>query len=163
MRARDDEIATLFDRHYREMRSLAFALLGDLGQAEEVASDVFVKAFSGWGRFRSLDHPQSYLRRMTVNECRGRIRRQRLELRVNEVTQRRERDEVSDAQRDLDLLAAVRTLPERQRACVVLRYLEDLSEQETADLLGISVGTVKSQLAKARASLQPQIERLRDG
>jgi RNA polymerase sigma-70 factor (sigma-E family) len=160
VRSRDESVASLFQEHYPELRAVAYALLGDAQAAEEVASDVFVKAFSGWRRFRTVDHAPSYLRRMVINAARGRIRRQRIEWRVNEVAQRSQQPvthpEPSNVP-DPEVLAAIRRLPERQRACVVLRYLEDLSEAEVARILDCSTGTVKSQLSKARAKLQKDL------
>lgn len=156
--AREQLLSDLFDAHYPALRSLALAILGDLSAAEDAASEVFVKAFSGWRRFRMIEHPPSYLRAMLVNECRGRIRRSRVEARVNELVFRRDESpsqrDPADSHADAELLATVRALPERQRACIVLRYLEDLPDREIAEILGCSLGTVKSQLFKARASLE---------
>lgn len=161
MASRDESIAELFQEHYPQLRSIAYALLGDSQAAEEVASDVFVKAFSGWRRFRAVEHPPSYLRRMVVNACRGRIRRRRIELRANEMAQRNEHSRAISPEPlplpDPEVLAAIRRLPERQRACLVLRYLEDMSEAEVGRILDCSTGTVKSQLSKARAKLQKDL------
>jgi RNA polymerase sigma factor (sigma-70 family) len=85
------------------------------------------------------------------------LRRDRIEARVNEVFHRRRSGEASrsgDVELALDLWAAVRKLPERQRISVVLRYVEDMTEREIADTLACSVGTVKSQLFKARRKLE---------
>ena len=156
---REEVVGRLFDAHYPSLRSLALVMLGDASAAEEVASEVFVKAFSGWRRFRSIEHPPSYLRAMVVNECRSRIRRRQVEERVNEEELRHARVASPADERigDLDLLAAVRSLPPRQRACVVLRYMEDLPDREIAETLGCSIGTVKSQLFKARAKLEREL------
>ncbi|MEA2461556.1 MAG: hypothetical protein QOH90_1733 [Actinomycetota bacterium] len=154
-RQRDRQVARLFDDSYRSLRGLAFVMLGDASAAEEVVMEAFEKAFSGWNRFRSLEHPHAYLRQIVVNLCRSRFRRQKVEGRVNALVHRGERAPAPpDHESRLDLWAAVRELPERQRACVVLRYLEDMQEQEVADVLDCSVGTVKSQLFKARAKLE---------
>jgi RNA polymerase sigma factor (sigma-70 family) len=101
----------------------------------------------------------AYLRRAVVNLCRSKIRRKTIEARVNAEHFRRgelkppdwdpERHETSRL-----VWEAVRALPERQRACVVLRYFDDLPEAQIADALECSVGTVKSQLSKARAKLE---------
>ena len=161
-RGREQVLSDLFDAHYARLRSLAQAMLGDAAAAEEVVSEVFVKAFGGWRRFRRVEHHPSYLRAMVVNGCRTRIRRRRIEERANAIAHRREsgRNPSADLDRrlsDLDLAASVRILPERQRACVVLRYMEDLSERQIAEILGCSPGTVKSQLFKARARLERQL------
>ena len=158
MSERNRELSALFDAHYRELRGLAFVILGDSHLAEEVVMDAFTKMFSSWARVRRLDLPYGYLRKTVVNLCRGKIRRRRLESRVNAVIQRRNEVEVSDlgaehSEARLDLWDAVRRLPERQRLCVVLRYLEDMPEAEIADTLDCSIGTVKSQTFRARRSL----------
>ena len=161
-RSREQVLSDLFDAHYTRLHSLAQAILGDAAAAEEIVSEVFVKAFGGWRRFKRVEHHPSYLRAMVVNECRTRIRRRRIEERANAIAHRDELraesySEVDRRMSDLDLAASVRTLPERQRACVILRYMEDLPEREIADILGCSVGTVKSQLFKARSKLEGEL------
>jgi RNA polymerase sigma-70 factor (sigma-E family) len=154
-RQRDRRVAALFDEVYVPLRGLAYVMLGDASAAEEVVMEAFAKACSGWSRFRSLEHPHAYLRQVVVNLCRSRYRRQKVELRVNEMMHRGERSTTSDDHASrIDLWDAVRTLPDRQRACIVLRYLEDLTEAEIAETLDCSTGTVKSQLFKAKAKLE---------
>jgi RNA polymerase sigma-70 factor (sigma-E family) len=156
------DVAELFDRHYVPLRRLAFVMLGDPQQAEEVVMEAFVKVFSGWNRFRNIEHLPAYLRRTVVNGCRGRIRRRRIEGRAAALLHGRAEREAADwgperSELQADVWTAVRALPERQRACIVLRYLEDLSDAQIAETLDCSIGTVKSQLAKARAKLQTSL------
>jgi RNA polymerase sigma-70 factor (sigma-E family) len=155
---REEEVAALFQRHYTPMCRLAYVILGNGAVAEEVVMEAMVKTYTGWFRIRDLDKSEAYLRRAVVNLCRSRIRRAAIEARVNAVAHARDRDRPGDSaferrETELAVWDAVRSLPERQRACVVLRYYEDLPETEIADALGCSVGTVKSQLSKARAKL----------
>jgi RNA polymerase sigma-70 factor (sigma-E family) len=156
---RDEQVAALFDRHYVPMCRLAFVILGDHALAEEIVMEALLKTFSGWGRLRDIDRADAYLRRAVVNLCRSRIRRKMIEVRVNaEARGRAERatpdwDQESHETNRL-VMEAVRALPERQRAAVVLRYYDDLSESQIAELLDCSVGTVKSQLSKARSRLE---------
>ncbi|MEA2452171.1 MAG: hypothetical protein QOG04_881 [Actinomycetota bacterium] len=157
---RDQAVADLFDRHYAPMCRLGYAILGDAALAEEIVMEALLKTFTGWGRLRDTDRADAYLRRSVVNLCRSKIRRKAIETRVNATIHHRderkapnwdpERHETSRL-----VWGAVVSLPERQRACVVLRYFEDLPESEIAEILGCSVGTVKSQLSKARAKLEP--------
>jgi RNA polymerase sigma-70 factor (sigma-E family) len=156
---RDREIAALFDRHYAPMCRLAYVIIGDAATAEEIVMEALIKTFSGWGRIRDYDRVDAYLRRAVVNLCRSKIRRKVIEARVNAASYRR--DELKPPEWDPDrhetsrlVWDAVKRLPERQRACVVLRYFDDLSEAQIADVLQCSVGTVKSQLAKSRAKLE---------
>lgn len=149
-------VADLFAAHYDALFRLAYAIVGDAGNAEEIVMDAYVKVFSGWKTFRTLDRPEFYLRKVVVNLCRSKLRRRRVESRVNALAFWTEfRTRSADASHDrLSLVEAVRALPPRQRAAVVLRYLEDLPEEEVAEILGCSVGTIKSQVAKAKKTLR---------
>jgi RNA polymerase sigma-70 factor (sigma-E family) len=156
---RDRQVAELFDQNYTRLRGLAFVMLGNSALAEEVVMEAFATACASWRRFSRTDWPPAYLRQMVVNLCRSKIRRQRIESRVNVLAHRAEemRQTPWDPGRSdlhLDLWDAVRRLPERQRACVVLRYLEDLPEAQIAEILQCSIGTVKSQLHRAKQGLE---------
>ena len=163
---RDAGVSALFARHYRPMCRLAYVILGDPDLAEEIVMDALVRTFSGWSRIRDLDKAEFYLKRAVVNGCRSRIRRKSVESRVGELLRARPPTHGAwDADKhelQRDVWAAVLTLPERQRACVVLRYYEDLPDNEIADLLDCSVGTVKSQLHKARAKLETALQTMRE-
>jgi len=148
-----DLLSVLFDAHYRELCRLAYVLLGDGPQAEDVVQEAFLRTFTGLGRLRDRSRADAYLRRCVVNLSRSRLRRRSTEGRCNEAVHRTHRDETFTTPADLDMVEAVRSLPPRQRAAVVLFYFADLPETEVAATLGCSVGTVKSQLAKARAAL----------
>lgn len=156
---RDEEVASLFRRHYAPMCRLAYVILGDAGAAEEVVMEALVKTFSGWMRIKDLDKSEAYLKRAVVNGCRSKIRRKTIESRAA-VVLRSQALQSSSMPTDADqretrreVWQAIRMLPERQRAAVVLFYYEDLPEAEIADILQCSIGTVKSQLFKARAKL----------
>ena len=155
---RDRAVAALFDAHYAGLCRLATLLLDDPGQAEEAVQEAFLRTFVGWRRLRHPEHAGAYLRAAVVNQCRSRGRRRVSEQRGNRTLWAGTGDEArsSDIERAGDVLAvldAVRSLPARQREAVVLRYYADLSEADVARALGCSLGTVKSQLSKARASL----------
>lgn len=160
---RDHEVSALFRRHYTPMCRLAFVILGDRSLAEEVVMDALLKTYSGWRRIKDLDRSEAYLRTAVVNGCRSKIRRKVLETRVAPTLRQRAESESPSPTRDdpdtkREVWRAVRSLPDRQRACVALYYYEDLPEAEIADLLGCSIGTVKSQLFKARAKLHALLE-----
>lgn len=139
---------------------LAFLLCGDAAVAEEVAADALAKVYGAWSR-RRLDSPEAYLRRVLVNEVRSRGRRRILERRE---LVRRSRpvppellaDRFADRQVLVDALAR---LPMHQRAPIVLRFFEDLSERDTAAVLGKDVGTVKSSVSRGLARLREMLER----
>jgi RNA polymerase sigma-70 factor (sigma-E family) len=160
---RDDAVAALFDEHYAGLCRLATLLLADRGQAEEAVQEAFLRTFVGWRRLRHPERAGAYLRTAVVNQCRSRGRRRATEQRGNAVLWTDVMDDAgqSDVERTGEVLAvldAVRSLPTRQREAVVLRYYADLSEAEVAQALGCSVGTVKSQLSKARATLSRLLE-----
>ncbi len=155
---RDEIVARLFDEHYRGLCRLASLLLGDSAAAEEVVQEAFLRTFSGWWRVRHPERAQWYLRTSVVNLCRSRLRRRTTEDRGNRVTWSgtdgdTSADETDQSAEAMTLVALVRQLPPRQRDAVVLRYYEDLPEVEIARILGCAVGTVKSQLSKARVAL----------
>jgi RNA polymerase sigma-70 factor (sigma-E family) len=153
---REDVMLRLFDEHYVPLCRLAFVILGDHALAEEIVMEALLRTFSGWGRLRDPGRADVYLRRAVINLSRTRIRRKILERRVSASLEKRRVDTPHPDLRENAAVvwAAVRGLPERQRACVVLFYYEDLPESQIAEILDCAVGTVKSQLSKARAKLE---------
>lgn len=154
---RRDMLAGLYARQYPELVRLAFALTGDWALAEDLAQEAFVRAWSSWDRLRQAHRAEAYLRAIVVNLARSSFRRQVRDIRARAVGPPAAwvvpPGEVhSDA--GIDLLRALGRLPAGKRACVVLRFYLDLSETDTAALLGVSVGTVKSQTAKALRMLR---------
>lgn len=151
-----DEFRVFFERHHRDAARLAYLLTGDRDAADDLTADAFVAAWRQWDRVRAAARPGAYLRGMVANLASTRVRRlvrERDRLRVMGATAG-DRAEEHDVAVAVDLRAALRRLPPRKRACVVLRYVADLSEQETAEALGISVGTVKSQTSRAVEQLR---------
>jgi len=151
----DEEFRRFMQGRWPTMVRLAYGLTGDLGHAEDVAQAAFAKAYMSWPRVVRAGNPDAYVRRILINENRTRFRRRR----VREFsTGSPPETGVPDALRHVDdrsaLVAALRALAPRQRAVVVLRYWLDLSETETADTLGCSVGTVKNQASRALATLR---------
>lgn len=164
MGRRGSEVEQLFDEAYVPLRRLAYLILGDAHAAEEVVQEAFVKVCSRWDIFGRAEHKPSYLRTTVVNLCRSKLRRMKIETRVNALVQRGEQGSVShDVESRLDTWAAVRALPDRARLAVVLRYYEDLPESEIAQLMECSVGTVKSQLSRARARLEGELSDQKEG
>jgi RNA polymerase sigma-70 factor (sigma-E family) len=166
---RDARVAALFHDHYAGLCRLAYLIVGERVAAEEVVMDAFLQTFVSWRRIRDLDRAPAYLRRAVVNRSRSRTRRRHIEDRSNAVVGTRpdgagagaSSSQAWDAERHETgrvVGDAVRRLPHRQRAAVVLRYYADLSEGDIADTLGCSTGTVKSQLAKARTSLARMLD-----
>ncbi|WP_449062936.1 SigE family RNA polymerase sigma factor [Planomonospora algeriensis] len=124
--------------------------------AEDLVQHALEKVYRHWGRIRH-DNPESYARRTVVNAAISASRRRRV---IQEITFARPPETlVDDPDVELrdTLLAELRRLPARMRAVLVLRYWEDLSEAETAALMGCSAGTVKSQAARGLARIRERI------
>ncbi|MDO7869486.1 SigE family RNA polymerase sigma factor [Nocardioides jiangxiensis] len=129
----------------------AYLLTGNAEDAEDLVQTALIKAVPKWGRI--ADDPEPYVRRILARESISRWRRRRwreVHTDVLPETVHLDADVVGRAA----LREALRALAPRQRAVVVLRYYEDMTEQQTAEALGISVGTVKSQCRDALARLR---------
>jgi RNA polymerase sigma-70 factor (sigma-E family) len=129
----------------------AHVLTGDPHQAADLVQDALERTLLAWPRVIGKDDPEAYVRRAIVNRHVSVWRRRRLERLVADTP---DAAPYEPASHDGVLWAELRALPPRQRAVVVLRYYEDLPEREVAELLGCSVGTVKSQTSKALARLR---------
>lgn len=138
----------------RALLRTAWLLTGDWHTAEDLVQTALMRCYPQWPRIAS-DNPDAYIRKAIVNVHASSWRRRWHGERPTADLPDHPGSDVYDAADSRRLLvAAIRRLPPRQRAVVVLRYYEDLSEAETAAALGCSVGTVKSQAAKALASLR---------
>lgn len=162
------EVEVLFEAHYTPLLRAAWLLLGDRGGAEEVVQEAFLRLHLAKQRVREPDKAAAYLRSIVLNLARGRLRKQG----VAERHAGREQGESGfgagrpddDVLRQEDrrrVIAALRTLPDRQRECLVLRYYLDLPESEIAAALGISNGSVKTHVHRAMAALESKLEDLR--
>ncbi len=128
----------------------AYLLTGNHQDAEDLVQTALLKAVPRWGRVR--EH-EPYVRRILVHESVSRWRRRRWrETSTESLPELAARS--SDVDARLVLRQALGMLAPRQRAVIVLRYLDDLTEAQTADVLGVSVGTVKSQSRDALARLR---------
>jgi len=151
----DEFYAALWPRLVRT----AYAVAGDLGVAEDAAQTAFAKAYRSWRRISRLESPEAYVRKMVVNEVLSsrRTAHVRREVARSEPPDRATTDSPEAALAHDEMWRAVSTLPPRQRAVLVLRYYEDLTEQQIADALGCRPGTVKSQASAALATLRTRL------
>ena len=141
---------------------LAFGLTGDRWLAEDLAQTALARAYVAWRRVSQADDPDAYLRRILVNASHRRFRRRRVTEQPGdppETPVEGPADLVGDR---AALLAALHELPLRQRAVIVLRYWEDLTDAQIAATLGCSPGTVRSQLSRALTKLR-ESPALREG
>ena len=141
----------------------AFLLAGDHAGAEDLLQNAFAKLYLSWDRIRDREALDGYVRRIMVNEHNSLWRRawKRREHSTDTLPETGSHDSYDDGA-GAALWYFVQTLPPKQRSVVVLRYYEQLSEAETADVLGISVGTVKSQTSRALAGLRARAPRSLD-
>jgi len=144
-------VAHLFSARGDELLRLALLLSGSRQLAEDLVQEAFARLWQRWDNLRDPDAGIGYLRVTIVNLARTSYRRRLLELRHQVVLPAVAQP--PDSAGRLDVLGALARLPMGKRACVVLRFYADLSEEETARLLGISPGTVKSQTHRALAQL----------
>jgi len=133
----------------------AYLLTGDERAAEDLLQSALLAVLRHWDRIRDRGSLDAFVRRVMVNERRAWFRRRSSgEVATGRIVDSPDRDVYTDLDTGDVVRQALMALPQRQRATVVLRYFEDLSEAEVADLLGCSVGTVKSQSSKALAKLR---------
>lgn len=157
---RQDRIGHLYAAHIQEATRVAYLLTSDHDLAQDLAQDAFVKAA---GRFQHLRDERSfsgYLMKTVLNACRAHWRRRKVERGYVERLKgsRRPTSETVDVAARLSITAALDLLPARQRAAVVLRHYSDLSEARTAELMGCSVGTVKTLTSRGLKTLRERME-----
>lgn len=161
-------LAELFTRQLPRAVAMAYLMTGDRGVAEDLAQEAFIRLT---GRFRHIRSPEAfdeYLRRTVVNLSLSHLRRRRVERAYlkKEGAGARPADHqagLPDVATRSDLWALVQELPDRQRAAVVLRYYEDLSERRTAEVLKCSVAAVRSLVARAMETLRASVRGEQDG
>jgi RNA polymerase sigma-70 factor (sigma-E family) len=154
--ARADALRRAYEHHGARLLRLATLVAGSSDVGEEIMQETFVRAATAFPRL-SDEEMGPYLRTVALNVWRNRLRRLALERRVRMPWTTTSMSERSLEDRDV-LWRAIRRLPPRQRACLVLRYYEDLSERETATVLRCSVGTVKSLSSRGLARLRKELQ-----
>ena len=161
MRLTDDEDFSAFvDASSRRLLRSAYLITGNFAEAEDLLQAALEKAYRRWRSIRRADMPEAYVRRMLVTTAidGGRRRRFASSPLDAESLPGRLDPAVEGVAGRAALLACVRELPPSQRAVLVLRYFDDLTEAETARTLGCTVGTVKSQHSRAMARLRELVE-----
>ena len=155
----EDFMAARWSALYRT----AYLLTGDHHRAEDLLQDVLARTCVRWRKIRDKGAAEAYVRRGLVNQASRGWRRRGRESLVEEAPDAGHHGGIEPRADHLALWEEIRRLPPRMRATLVLRYVEDLTEQETADALGVSVGSVKSQthhalkrLRAAAPDLEPQ-------
>jgi RNA polymerase sigma-70 factor (sigma-E family) len=155
-RTAHDDFRDFITQQARGLGRLAYLLLGDEHAAEDLTAEVFLTVWRQWGQVSRADRPVAYVRRVMVNQAAAYHQRRAREREGLERLQdgTLDRTQEQDSAAVIDVQSALLRLPPRRRACLVLRFAFDLAEREVAAILGVSVGTVKSQTFKAAAQFR---------
>jgi len=158
---KDAEFSAWMSARQPALMRTAYLLTGDHHSAEDLVQTTLAKVYLSWDKVQKRDVIDGYARRILVNENNSIWRRawKKREVSSDEVPERQAVRDRYDEGQSSALWDHVQTLPRKQRAVIVLRYYEELSEAETAEVLGISVGTVKSQASRALATLRQDASR----
>ncbi len=153
------KLAELYARHAPDAVRLAYLLTGNAALAEDIAQEAFVRVVTRFHDLRSPDSFHWYLRRTVVNLTNSSFRRAKLE---RTVLARRAAAPPGPSPQDAveerhEMWARLQRLPDRQRAAIVLRFYEDLTEAQTAEVLRCPVGTVKSWVSRGLATLRGEL------
>ncbi|HEY3555908.1 MAG TPA: SigE family RNA polymerase sigma factor [Kribbella sp.] len=157
--SRDDDFTAFVLARSARLVHFARMLCGDAGLAEDLVQTALEKAYLRWDRIEMAD-PFAYVRQAVVNQHLSWLRRRLWRERPSgdaaelDLLLEAEADPSGGIQRRVAMGAALAALSRRERAVVVLRYVEDLTERETAAVLGVAVGTVKSANARALEKLR---------
>lgn len=154
----------LYEASYRRLVVIVLSVTSDLGEAEEVVQEAFLRAYARQARVRTVHNPEAWVCTVALNVARRRRRRHVLGARLlvrRAVDPTRAAPPAEDAGMDEELLDAIAALPGEQREAVVLHYLADLPVAEVALRTGVAEGTVKSRLARARTAMQHALQDIR--
>jgi RNA polymerase sigma-70 factor (sigma-E family) len=146
-----DGFEEAFDALFAASRRIATRLVGDGGEADDVAAEALARAYARWPKVRELDYRDAWVMRVTANVALDVLRKAK---RPVPLLAESAVDPAEAAVTRLALAQALRRLPRRQRDVVVLRYLADLSEADVAESLGVSAGTVKQHAHRALDALR---------
>jgi RNA polymerase sigma factor (sigma-70 family) len=163
-----DRLGSLYESHNHAATRLAYVLTGDVDAAQDIAQEAFVRVGRRLFGLRDPQYAHAYLYRTVLNLCRGRARRLKIEraaLQVLKSDQRHQAPDITEQgginQHD-EMWRALLLLPARQRAALFLRYYQDLSEAQTAEVLLCSVSAVKSLVNRGLKELRVRLEGVGD-
>jgi RNA polymerase sigma-70 factor (sigma-E family) len=164
--AEAEGFAQFVEARQRALQRTAWLLTGDWAVAEDLVQTALVRSWPRWERIRRRDDPEVYVRRAMVNTWASWRRRRWWGERPSEVVPDTQAagDVATEVAVRITVQGALRLLPARQRAVLVLRVFDDLSEVQVAQVLDCAVGTVKSTMARAAARLRedPRLAGLMD-
>jgi RNA polymerase sigma-70 factor (sigma-E family) len=154
--ARDEEFSRYVTERSGALLRVAYLLTGNRADAEDLLQTALAKTYLSWNRIQDKGALDGYVRRVLVNTQTSWWRKRRVDEYATDQLPEQAWEDSGPAEFELrsTVWNALAQLPRRQRAVVVLRYYEDLSEAETAEVMGISIGTVKSTASRAMAKLR---------
>jgi RNA polymerase sigma-70 factor (ECF subfamily) len=149
----------MFHREFPRMVAVAYAITRNRWAAEELAQEACLRAYRSWGSVSGYDKPGAWLRRVTINLANSFIRRRVSELRALERYVLNGVEPLADHPvEEREFWDEVRSLPRRQRDVIVLRYVDDLSTSEIAEVLDISESSVRTHLQRGRELLARRLD-----
>jgi RNA polymerase sigma-70 factor (ECF subfamily) len=155
----------LFDLHRTKVYNLSWRMLGKPQDAEDAAQEIFIKVFDRIKNYRGESAFSTWLYRMTANHCLDILRRRKILTFIGmdnapEVYDRHEKDKPGNQMGFSPVIEkALNQLPEKQKRCLIMREMEDFSYEEIAQALGLSLGSVKSNIHRAKAFLKECLEK----
>jgi RNA polymerase sigma-70 factor (ECF subfamily) len=150
------DVAQVFAASYRKLVVQLYGVVGNAGEAEDLVQEAFVRAYAAGSRFAGVDNPEAWLRTTAVNLHRSRWRKMRNFARIKDrITGP---PDLPGLEEHLEVVDALRRIPENLRLVLVLHYLADRKVAQIADELGIAEGTVKSRLSRGREALAALLE-----
>ena len=156
MNTKDQEFREFFEAEFRPLRRLGYLLTGDWAEAEDLAQEAMARTYRAWARITERDRPGAYARSVLVNRRRSLLRRSAVAGKHAEMLRAPEyRPDLGED--GMVLWEAIRALPDRQRAAIVLRFYEDMPEAEVAAALNMPLGTVKSLVHRGIGRLRERL------
>jgi len=155
-------LAELYVRHAPAAIGFAYLLTADKGLAEDLVQEAFIRAGGRFRHIRQVESFDAYLRKTIVNLYRSQLRRRKLERAYLKREAHRvlpETDPAPDQEMRDERRRALQTLPARQRAAIVLRYYEDMSENDAAELMGCSNAALRSLVSRGMSVLRQEMRR----
>ncbi len=150
----EEAFVDLYEATYGRVVAQIYALSGDLAEAQEVAQDAFLRAWTSWARITAYDDPSGWVRKVAHNLAVSRWRKARNTARAL-IRHGPPADVPEPSLASVSLVAALTRIPEPARRALVLHHIAGLSVAEIADVEGVATGTVKARLSRGRAALAP--------
>ena len=160
----DVDFDDFYQRGYRRCVALGYVLAGSAADADDLVQDAFSIAYRRWPEISAYDDPLAWVRKVMVNNAMSRGRRLKREVRA--MVRFGNRLQVAAPgidERDRELWQLVSKLPKQQAAAIALHYVDDLSVEAVAEVLGCSAGTVKTHLSRGRHALAARLTAMKEG